>query len=353
MTTRTRPADPARLFRTLGDATRLRLLRLLGQEELNVAELCDILGLPQPTVSRHLALLREAGLLRDRREGPFAWYALAPEAEAPELHALLGAAAPLMAAADAAARRDRERLARVLERRRAAARRFFEAEGAHGTRQSRFGDLVPWRSAAGLLPRTGTVVDLGTGTGDLLPHLAPRAGRVVAVDFSEAMLKTARTRAEALDLDNVSFVKGELEAVPLKGGAADGVVASLVLHHAARPQEAVKEMARLLAPGGRAVVVDFLPHREEWLRDEEGDIWFGFPPDELRRWFQKAGFERILLEEGPPPASSGRRDRPGIDRRLHPIRLQWVEAVRTGAPAPAVARSPKGARNGSRKVQHR
>lgn len=352
MTTRPRPVDPARLFRTLGDPTRLRLLRLLGREELNVAELCDIVGLPQPTVSRQLGQLREAGLLRDRREGPFAWYALVPEADAPDVHRLLAAAAPLARGADAEARRDAERLARILERRRAAARRFFEAEGASGTRQSRFGDLVPWRSAAGLLPRTGTVVDLGTGTGDLLPHLAPRAGRVVAVDFSEAMLKTARTRAEALDLGNVGFVRGELEAVPLRSASADGVVASLVLHHAARPQEAVREMARLLVPGGRAVVVDFLPHREEWLRDEEGDVWFGFPPDELRRWFQKAGFERILLEEGPPPASSGRRDRPGVDRRLHPIRLQWVEAVRSGAPAPAESKAPKGAKNGSRKVQH-
>ncbi|TPW03711.1 MAG: hypothetical protein FD129_3003, partial [bacterium] len=119
----------------------------------------------------------------------------------------------------------------------------------------------------------------------------------------------------------------------------DGVVASLVLHHAARPAEAVQEMARLLAPGGRVVVVDFLPHREDWLKEEEGDVWPGFEPKTLRSWFERAGFADILIEEGPPPETSGRRDRPGADRRLKKLRLQWVEAIRTSMNSGRVAPS--------------
>ncbi|HEX7879387.1 MAG TPA: metalloregulator ArsR/SmtB family transcription factor, partial [Candidatus Eisenbacteria bacterium] len=334
-------ADPARLFRTLGDPSRLRLLRLLAWEELNVAEICRVVGLPQPTVSRQLALLKESGLVADRKSGPWVFHRLAVDAAPAMTRNVIGAVRPTLDEASPEADRDRTRLDRVLRERQETARLYY-ASGTEsaGTRQSRFGDATAWRTLAGLLPRQGTIVDLGTGAGDLLPQLSPRAGRVVALDFSEAMLSHARARAKALRLPNVAFVRGELEAVPLPNASADGVVASLVLHHAARPEAAIREMARLLAPGGRAVVVDFLPHREDWLKDEEGDVWPGFDPKALHGWFARAGFSDILIEEGPAPVSSGRRDRPGSDRRLKNLRLQWVEAVRAGEPA-APARTPR------------
>lgn len=344
--------DTVRLLKALSDATRLRLLRLLAAGELNVAELCEVLALPQPTVSRHLGVLRETGLIADRRDGPRVFYALAAGGLEPAVRPAWDALATAIAEGPDA-RRDRERLSRVLKRRREAGHRFFEkgSAAARGTRQSRFGDLVSWRTAAGLLPREGLLVDLGTGAGDLLPYLARRAGRVLALDFSARMLVLARARARAEGLDNVAFVQGELESAPLPAAAADGVVASLVLHHAARPAEAVREMARLLAPGGRAVLVDFLPHREEWLREEEGDAWLGFEPAAVRAWFEKAGFMEIVIEEGPPPLNSGRRDRPGADRRLRRLRLLWVEAVR-GKGTTSPSRKPmRGVRHGAGKVQ--
>jgi ArsR family transcriptional regulator len=328
-------ADPARLFRTLGDPSRLRLLRLLSWEELNVAEICRVVGQPQPTVSRQLALLKESGLVTDRKSGPWVFHRLSAENAPPMTRTVIDAVRPTLDFDSGEAVRDRSRLESVLRERQRAARRYYASGAAEskGTRQSRFGDATAWRTVAGLLPRAGTVVDLGTGAGDLLPQLAPRAGRVVALDFSDAMLQHARVRARALKLDNITFVRGELEAVPLPDGSSEGVVASLVLHHAARPEVAIREMARLLSPGGRAVVVDFLPHREEWLKDEEGDIWPGFDPKALRGWFAQAGFDDILIEEGPPPTSSGRRDRPGTDRRLKNLRLQWVEAIRADTPS--------------------
>ena len=342
-----------RLLKALSDATRLRLLGLLAVEELNVAELCEALNAPQPTISRHLAVLREAGLVRDRREGPSVFYALSPQTlEAPVREAWEAVQRSL---AGPEFDRDRERLARVLRQRVEAGRRFFEREaaGQNATRQSRFGDAVPWRSVAGLLDRRSVIVDLGAGSGDLLPCLAPRAGRVVAVDFSLSMLRLARARARAARLENVDFVQGTLEAVPLPAASADGVVLSLVLHHAARPAEAVREMARLLKPGGRAVVVDFLPHKEEWLRAEEGDVWLGFDSKTVRGWLTRAGLEVKSIEEGPSPASSGRRDRPGhrpaSEERPSPV----GRGVRAGAPAAAPSQLSRGVRHVRRKVQRR
>lgn len=331
-------ASSVRVFKALSDPTRLRLLGLLAGEELNVAEMCEVLGQPQPTVSRHLAVLRESGLLRDRRDGPWVYYALQTENLDPAVKQGWESFSGVLTGGTELAR-DRERLAGILKNRRNASRRFFEHENdaADGTRQSHLGDVVPWRSVAGLMARDTIVLDLGTGTGDLLPYLAPRAGRVLALDFSARMLNLARTRARAAGLDNVTFVKGELESIPLPAGTVDGVVVSLVLHHAARPAEAVKEIARVLKPGGRAVLVDFLPHREEWLKDEEGDVWLGFEPPAVREWCERAGFEDVLVDQGPAPSRSGRRDRPGIDRRLKRLGLLWIEAVKSADEVNGVA----------------
>jgi SAM-dependent methyltransferase len=321
-----------RVFKALSDPTRLRLLGLLAGEELNVAEMCEVLGQPQPTVSRHLAVLRESGLLKDRRDGPWVYYALGTDNLDPAVKLGWESFSGVLSTGGELAR-DRERLAGVLKSRRDASRRFFEhaSESADGTRQSQLGDVVPWRSVAGLLSRRDVILDLGTGTGDLLPYLAPRAGRVLALDFSTRMLNLARTRARAAGLDNVTFLRGELESIPLPAESVDGVVVSLVLHHAARPGEAVREIARVLKPGGRAVLVDFLPHREEWLRDEEGDVWLGFEPSAVRDWCERAGLEDVLVEEGPAPSRSGRRDRPGADRRLKRLGLLSIEAVKSAA----------------------
>jgi ArsR family transcriptional regulator len=354
---RIEPSDPlpstVRLLKALSDGTRLRLLRALAREEANVAELCQVLDLPQPTVSRHLAVLRESGLLRDRREGQWVFYSARPDSLDPQLRK---ACEPVLEAIGdgPVARRDASKLARVLSRRREAARRFYDVASrtsANGTRQSRFGDVVPWRSLALLVPRDIRIVDLGTGTGDLLPYVAPRVSQVFAIDFSARMLALARARSAAASLDNVSFIQGDLESMPLREGFVEGVVASLVLHHAARPAKAVQEMARILKPGGRAVVVDFLPHTEEWLRDEEGDAWLGFEPATLRSWFERAGFGGIRVEEGPPPAHSGRRDRPGADRRLKRLRLLWLEAEKMES-NPGKHRI-KGAKHDARKLQRR
>jgi ArsR family transcriptional regulator len=148
------------------------------------------------------------------------------------------------------------------------------------------------RALVPLLPSGLTVADIGTGTGGMLPLLAEFAEKIVAVDISQEMLRRARARAKSLGLENVEFVKGDLRNLPLKDESVDAAFATLVLHHAANPGAAIKEMARILRPGRSLVVVDLYAHRHEWLRDEQGDVWLGFTKDEMLGFLGKAGLAR-------------------------------------------------------------
>jgi SAM-dependent methyltransferase len=286
------------LYRLLGDEARLRLLRVLSRERLNVTELTGVLGLAQSGVSRHLGMLKEAGLVAEERDGGFTYYRAA---------VLDGADAPLTAilqaqfeasAADASVRADEARLQEVLRLR----KENFDAHAGPDTRDAR--QLVPgrswaaWSRALGLLMPRLKVADLGCGEGYLTIEAARWAARVIAVDRSETVLTRARALARRRRVSNVIWKKGELEKLPMKDASVDVAMLSQALHHAHDPARAVAEAARVTAPGGRVLLLDLRAHGEEWVRAKLGDRRLGFADEELRRMLTAAGLVDVKVGVG-------------------------------------------------------
>src|SRR5690242_2802742 len=241
------------LYRLLGDEARLRLLRVLRRERLNVTELTGVLGLAQSGVSRHLGLLKDAGLVIEERDGGFSYYRAA-EPSGPLGDVLRQQFAD--AAEDPAVRADAARLQEVLRLR----KENFDAHAGPDTRDAR--QLVPGRSWAAwsralalLMPRL-KVADLGCGEGYLTMEAARWASTVVAVDRSDAVLKRARALARRRRVRNVIWKKGELEKLPIRTGTVEVAMLSQALHHAHDPLRAIREAARVTAPGGRVLILD-------------------------------------------------------------------------------------------------
>lgn len=272
----------------MADDTRLVLLAALLDDELSVGELAEVIEAPQPGVSRHLAALAQAGLVVSRKQGTATFYRLAQGEEL-----LLGAFAVELGRI-ARAHKLGSRIERVLARRAAKGATFFDrAEDWDTLRADLFADSAGLASLVPLLPRDLVVADVGTGTGGMLPYLAEVAREIVAIDLSAEMLRRARATARRLGLDNVTFAKGELGALPLGDASVDAAYAALVLHHAPRPSAALRELCRITRPGGAVVVVDLVSHGHEWLRDEQADVWLGFGRDEIVELATRAGLERV------------------------------------------------------------
>jgi SAM-dependent methyltransferase len=291
----------ASLFRLLGDEARLRLLRLLSLERLNVSELTGILGIAQSGVSRHLGLLKEAGLVIEQREGGYAYFRLAPSiADGSDGHAPL--ASLLVSEFGAASRTeigkaDESRLAEVRRLR----KENFDADGGPDTNERQ---LVPgrswaaWARALGHLLPPLRVADLGCGEGYLTIEASRWAAQVVAVDRSEAVLKRARALATRRRVRNVIWKRGELERLPLRDDSVDVALLSQALHHAKNPARALSEAARIVTPGGRVLVLDLREHEERWVRDRLGDRWTGFTDDELKGLLEGAGLRDVKVNVG-------------------------------------------------------
>lgn len=278
------------LFKALADPTRLRLLRLLDAAELHVNELVEVLELPQPTVSRHLGVLLRAGLVTRRRDGQWTFYTW-------NAHQAGGAAAGLAALLRGAPEnaRDLQRLEACLEARVRSSREFYARVAPQWDRLRAGLDLegLHGRLLSGLLPGTLDLVDAGTGTGALLPVLAPAARRLLGVDRSPEMLTEAGRRVAAERLPRVALVCADLEALPLADGGVDGVCSLFALHHVARPESVIAEFARVLRPRGSVVLCDLVPHSEEWMRTELAHAWLGFTPDRVAHWFAGAGLQSV------------------------------------------------------------
>lgn len=297
------------MFKTLSDPTRLRILALLAREELAVQDLMEILGMAQSRVSRHLAILREAGLLRDRRDGTWVHYRL--EEPLPPLYRDAWALARRDLEGDPLCERDRAALEAVVAARTHRTRDFFESLGPEwDTLRKVFDDDVHRaRALAHLLPHGLRVADVGTGTGILAAELARLGCRVVAVDSSPRMLEVARERLGGAGVSGVEFLEADAGSLPLAAASLDAAVAHMVLHYLPRPEAAVGEMARVVRPGGRVVVVDFLAHELDWMRDELGMLWLGFEEAGVRAWFEGAGLRDVRIESTPPRARQ--RELPG------------------------------------------
>jgi ArsR family transcriptional regulator len=276
-------------FRVLSDPSRVRILRLLEHDELSVAELQEILSLGQSTLSTHLAQLRQAGLVEDRRTGKNVFYRL----KDPSQHTLL----PMYRAAVEEipeAARDSEALVLILEKRRDRTRAYFDELAG------RFGrEYVPGRSWKGLaeallkLMPPMTVADLGAGEGTFSQLLAQRALKVIAVDNSARMVEYGRQLAKANGLPNLDYRIGDMEALPIDDSIVDIAFFSQSLHHAPHPRKAVAEAFRILKPGGRIAILDLARHHHEEARELYLDHWLGFPEVELRGFLSAAGFQNL------------------------------------------------------------
>jgi ArsR family transcriptional regulator len=278
-----------RALKVLGDPTRIRILRLLDKEELAVAELQEILASGQSTVSSHLAQLRQAGLVEDRKAGKSVRYSLRRGAPKTLLKAVEEAARELDEV-----RRDEEALAVVLEKRREKTRAFFdELAGKFGRH------YLPGRSwkamAEALLALLPPVVaaDLGAGEGAVAFLLARRAKKVYAVDSSPQMVEYGRRLAAERGVRNVEYRLGDLESLPLKEASVDAAFFSQSLHHAQHPQRALAEAFRILRKDGRVVILDLARHHHEEARELYADEWLGFTEAEMRRFLREAGFREI------------------------------------------------------------
>jgi len=288
----------------LADSTRLRLLRLLERNELGVAELCDVVQMPQSTVSRHLKVLADHGLVRSRAEGTNRLYRMPPAEDATARRLWL--LAREQTEAWPTARQDQLRLTRLAARRRPAALAFFA--GAAGRwdrlRAELYGDAFTEGALVSLLPRGWVIADLGCGSGHATARLAPYVHSVIGVDQSAAMLKAARRRTAGLP--NVELRQGSLETLPIQDAAVDGALLLLALTYVPEPRPVLQELARILRPGGRAVVVDLLRHDREEFRRQMGQSSLGYEPEELATLLGEAGLEETTARPLPPePGAKG------------------------------------------------
>lgn len=281
--------EAAARFRLLGDEARLRLLRVLARDKFNVTELTGILGLAQSGISRHLGLLKDAGLVEEERTGAYSYYRVAPHVKDAS-NGLWSVLEEQFAQQDAAAvvRADDARLQEVLRLR----RENFDAHTGPDTRDGR--QLVPgrswaaWSRALGHLLPAIDVVDIGCGEGYLTIEAAQWARHVIAIDRSPEVLARAKALGARRRVTNVTWKRGDMEKLPLADASVDLAILSQALHHAVDPSVAVAQAARVVRPGGRVLILDLRTHEETWVREQLGDKWLGFEDEALRRWLEAA-----------------------------------------------------------------
>jgi ubiquinone/menaquinone biosynthesis C-methylase UbiE len=284
----------ATTFRLLADPSRLRLLRVLAQDRFNVSELTGILALAQSGVSRHLGLLKDAGLVTEDREAGFVYYRLPDDARdghAP-LWALLDAQFEA-AGDDKATLEDEARLQEVLRHR----KEDFDSRGDR-RRLLPGRSWAAWSRALGELLPPLEVVDIGCGEGYLALEAARWARHVTGIDRSDEMLERAKALAVRRQISNVDWRKGDLSRLPLRDHSHDVALLSQSLHHASDPERAVAEAVRVLRPRGRLIVLDLKAHDQTWVRARFGDRHLGFSTEALTHLLRSGGLTHVRVGTG-------------------------------------------------------
>lgn len=284
--------DSWEILKLLADNTRVRLLALLDQEELSVAELQEVLSMGQSRISSHLSLLRQAELVMDRREGKRTFYTLNRDLSAANQHLLQATFNALKESIQL--KEDRIHLQRVLEKRMRLSEQYFNTVAGRLGKQ-----YCPGRSweAIGhflfhLVPEI-SIVDLGAGEGVLSQLLARHAHSVVCIDNAQKMVDFGSDLAQKNGFSNLHYQLGELEAVPLADQSFDLALMSQALHHAKQPMVALKEAYRILKPGARLIIIDLLEHQFEQARELYADVWLGFSENKLYQMLQDVGFKQV------------------------------------------------------------
>ncbi len=288
-------------LKLLADPTRLRLLLLLREEELSVVEIQEILGMGQSRISSHLAQLKAARLVRNRRAGKNIYYGLSETDHDPFKAIIAASAAEIPEAAQ-----DRAALRLIRVKRQDKARDYFNKLAGKFDRS-----LCPGRSWKGfsqmLLTLAGpiTVADLGAGEGMLSQLLARHAKGVIAVDNSEKMVEFGANLAREHGFGNLEYRLGDMEDPPIDDASVDLALLSQALHHAVNPARAVAAAYRILKPGGRIAILDLLAHQFESARELYADLWLGFSEVQFDEMLREAGFRDIQIavvdREAEPP----------------------------------------------------
>ena len=295
------------VMRALGDPTRLRIMRLIGTMELAVGELAHVLGQSQPRVSRHVAILAEAGLAERRREG--SWVFLrqshaSGKATAAAVTRLLAAAEDEDEGFARTCQDDRRHLAAIRDAREQNAADFFARHASEWDRLRAL--LAPAEAVEAALiealtgAHLGEVLDIGTGTGRIAELLEPDATAVTGVDKSPEMLRLARARLQNLPNGRIELVQGDFAALPFESNRFDTVVFHQVLHYAQQPDYAVAEAARVCREGGRIAIADLAAHDREELRRTHAHARLGFADEQMEAMLARHGFdgEEVATVEG-------------------------------------------------------
>lgn len=284
---------------SLADATRIRLLRLLEGHELNVMDLCEIMQLPQSTVSRHLKILSSQHWCHAQRQGTNNLYRMLLDELDPTMRKLW-----LLAREQTedwpALHQDQLRLQSRLTQKHADTQAFFASSASQWDqlRHELYGLAFESTAQIALLPSHWTVADLGCGTGNTCASLAQHVAQVIGIDESPAMLKAARQRLS--DCANVQLKRGDLHAIPIDDASCDAALLTLVLTYLTQPAEVLAQMRRILKPGGKAVIVDILLHDQEDFRRKMGQQNMGYQTVQIKKMLQSAGFVDIRIFELPP-----------------------------------------------------
>jgi len=291
------------LLRAAGEPTRLRVLALLAAEELSVMEMSRILDQSQPRVSRHLKLMADTGLIERFPDGARVFYRVSAE---PAVRHLVDTVLDMIG--DGEDEADHRRLEDVRGERAQAAAAYFEKVAPQWDRirslyvaETAVEAAIEAAAGPGPFER---VVDLGTGSGRMLTLLGKRARMSIGLDLSHNMLNIARSNVARAGLDKVELRHGDIFATRLPAQSADLVLVHQVLHYLTDPQAAVEEAARLVAPGGRLLIVDFAPHELETLREAHQHRRLGFADAEIAGWLRDAGLN-VAAPVALPPDREG------------------------------------------------
>jgi ubiquinone/menaquinone biosynthesis C-methylase UbiE/predicted transcriptional regulator len=282
-----RPAVVFDRLGTLADPTRSRILLLLEGTELTVGELCLVMQLPQSTVSRHLKILSDEGWVAVRDSGASRFYTLVPSRLDPFAKRLWQVVREQVSSSSAV-QQDMRRRESVLNVRRIKMQSFFSAApNWDQVRANLIGARTDLLALLDLFDESWVVGDLGCGTGHLSEALAPVVKQVVAVDESGAMLTAAKRRLSTFN--NVDVRSGSVEELPVKDGELDIALLFMVTHFVLEPAKVLAEVRRVLAPGGRLVIMDLTSHEREEYSLQMGHVWQGFSEEQVRSWVTDAG----------------------------------------------------------------
>ena len=294
------------MLKALAEPTRLRVVSLLAHGEMTVSEIMQVLGQSQPRVSRHLKLLADAGLCERFPEGGWVFYRMVRNGPVSRLASIVEECTD---SDDPQVQRDRQRLAELKALRSKNAEHYFKAaaqqwahiRSLHFSEDAVEGALL----AAAVGRRFSNHVDVGTGTGRMLELFSAQSENGMGVDLSREMLHVARAKLSEAGLASRFVRQADASALPLEDGAGDLVTVHQVLHYLSEPDVALTECARVLAPGGLLLIVDFDEHRHEALRHEHHHLHLGFPPARVTGWLEAAGLRLINLKALEPGAIEG------------------------------------------------